>query len=159
MNGNLLLMEVCEFILAPTSKEAIAAKCRMEKLMKQLKAELPTTDDVERTVHRVLNLVGAPTKVMGYRYLVEAICITVRKIEATGMMTKYLYPAIADMFGTTAHRVERDIRRCIERAFDNIENEVKLEYFGSTVDLKSGKVTNREFISKMALVIRNQLGM
>ena len=125
MNGNLLLMAVCEFILAPTSEEAIAAKCRMEELMKQLKAELPTTDDVERTAHRLLNLVGAPTQVMGYRYLVEAICITVRKIEATGMLTKYLYPAIADMFGTTAHRVERDIRRCERRGPVHLRRHVR----------------------------------
>lgn len=159
MNGNHLLLAVCEFILAPNSKEAIAAKCRMEELMKQLKVELPTTDDVERTAHRILTEVGAPTRVKGYQYLVEAICITVRKVEATGMMTKYLYPTIADLFGTTAHRVERDIRQCIERAFDNMDSEVKWGYFGSTVDLKNGKVTNREFINKMALVIRQELGM
>lgn len=157
MNSNELLMAVCEFIVAPTSKEAIAAKCRMAELMKQLKAELPTTDDVERIAHLVLTEVGAPVHLIGHRYMVEAICIAAREPEAINKLTKYLYPTVAERFDTTSSRAERAIRHVIESAFDNMDSDTQKKYFGSTVLRKSGRVTNGEFITRLSLVVRQKL--
>lgn len=159
MNRSHLLLAVCEYILAPTSDEARDAKCRMEDLMKRLKVEMPTTDDVDYAVHEALNEVGTPTSVKGYRYLHTAICIAVREPEAADKMTKYLYPTVADCHGTTASCAERALRHCVERAFEEMDDAVMRRYFGSTVRKKDGKVTNAEFITKMALVIRQKLGM
>lgn len=158
MNSNELLMAVCDFIMAPTRDGAIAAKDRIEALMKDFRVQLPVTDDLERVTHQVLTEVGAPVHLKGHRYLTEAICIAAREPDATNLMTKYLYPTVAKRCDTTANRAERAIRRVIECAFDNMDSNTMKRYFGSTVLRKNGKVTNGEFITKLAIVVRQKLG-
>lgn len=158
MNSKHLLLTLCEFITAPTREEAVAAKIRMEELMKQLKAEIPVTDDVESITQLVLTEVGAPVSLIGHRYAVEAICIAAKDPDATNRMTRYLYPTIAKRFDTTASAVERAILHLVESAFDNMDGDTLKKYFGNTVLRKNGRVTNGEFITRLGLVVRQKLG-
>ena len=65
-------------------------------------------------------------------------------------MTKVLYPAVAQKYGTTPSRVERAIRHAIEVAWDRGDLEILQKYFGYTVSNAKGKPTNSEFIAMIA---------
>ena len=112
---------------------------------------------LEQHVTEILREIGVPAGVVGYRYLREAIILTVHDASITGYMHKALYPNVADAFGTTSSRVARAIRYAIELAWERGNIEVLHEYFGYTVSLNKDKPTNAEFIAMIADHIRLSL--
>ena len=73
-------------------------------------------------------------------------------------VTKKLYPAIAEKFGTTGSRVERSIRHAIESAWDRGEAGEKEELFGYTIHKAKGKPTNSEFIALVTDRLKMEFG-
>ena len=59
-----------------------------------------------------------PAHIKGYKFLRDAILLTMADPEYINAVTKRLYPEIGKMNGTTASRVERAIRHAIEVAWD-----------------------------------------
>ena len=55
----------------------------------------------------------------GYNYLKEGIKIALKQPESLNSITKILYPSIAEKFNTTPQLVERNLRHCITKAYDN----------------------------------------
>lgn len=102
----------------------------------------------------LLHEVGVPPHLSGYRYLLDAICMTVDKAGLTGGMTKVLYPTIAQKHNSTGVRVERSVRHAVEVAFSRCKVETLEKLFGYTVSAVKGKPTNGEFIAMMADRIR-----
>ena len=74
-------------------------------------------------------------------------------------ITKQLYPTIAQMYGTTASRVERAIRHAIEVAWNRGKIETINELFGYTISAGKGKPTNSEFVARIADKIRLEAKM
>lgn len=75
-------------------------------------------------------------------------------MDILNSITKQLYPAIAEQYGTTASRVERAIRHAIEVAWSRGSVETINELFGYTVSAGKGKPTNSEFVALIADKIR-----
>lgn len=71
--------------------------------------------------------------------------------EPGSSVTKEIYPAIAKQFGTTASRVERNIRHAIESAWDRGDLHTIESVFGGSISQDKGKPTNSEFIARMAV--------
>ena len=106
--------------------------------------------DLKDMVTEIIHDVGVPAHIKGYQYLRQAIILTVNDMEIINAVTKVLYPAVADHFGTTPSRVERAIRHAIEVAWDRGDLETLQKYFGYTVNSTKGKPTNSEFIAMIA---------
>ena len=62
-----------------------------------------------------------------------------------------LYMKIAQRFGSTYQRVERSMRMCIEYKFDHMSPSDVKKNFGSSFNSCKGKMTNKEFVTYMAM--------
>lgn len=110
--------------------------------------------EYEAWIDSVFLELGIPQNVKGYDYLMAAVLIATDEPELIQAMTKELYPRVADLFNTTAFRVERSIRHAIELAWSNGETETLNRLFGYTVGVAKGKPTNSNFIAIMANKLR-----
>ena len=78
----------------------------------------------------------------------------VKMYEPGMMMTKELYPALGRAVGSTASRVERNMRHTIERAWSRNDLQARLRYFGATVDPQRGKPTVGEYVARLHRLCR-----
>lgn len=108
----------------------------------------------EVIVYQHLKHLGAPVSLKGYKYLQMAVQRVLEDREYINGVTGRMYPEIANAFGTTPSRVERDIRYVIETVFQNTEPSVVQEYFGNLTNATTGKLTNTQFIAGVAELIR-----
>jgi two-component system response regulator (stage 0 sporulation protein A) len=108
------------------------------------------TRNLDNDVTVIIQEIGIPPHIKGYRYLREAILLVVNRVELLGSITKELYPTIARNHATTPSRVERAIRHAIEVAWSRGNQEVLQGLFGHTVNRDRGKPTNSEFIAMVA---------
>ena len=135
-------------------------------LLKYMNEGLPGTSGahtdadlgVEARVSSFLRLLGVPAHIKGYRYLRKAIITVMRDPEMMSCsVTKLLYPDIAKCYHTTASRVERDMRKAIEAAWDRGNIDYLQHCFGYTVSSLVGRPTNSEFIATVAdMLVLNQ---
>jgi two-component system response regulator (stage 0 sporulation protein A) len=98
-------------------------------------------------VTRVMQELGVPANILGYRYLREAILITVDNPDAIYNMTKVLYPMVAKNFNTTPSRVERGIRHAITHIWDNNGIETMKSNRDSPIYGVKRKPTNSQLIA------------
>ncbi len=110
--------------------------------------------ELEGTVTEIIHEIGVPAHIKGYQYLRSAIVMAVNDMDILNSITKQLYPSIAEMYGTTASRVERAIRHAIEVAWGRGRMDTINDLFGYTVSAGKGKPTNSEFIALIADKIR-----
>jgi len=113
-------------------------------------------ESVRRRAAHYLRLIGMPSHLKGYRYIVEAVAAVVMDHSLGGQVTKRLYPLIAERFQTTAVRVERSIRNAIEITWER-GNLDQVNQLFSYVDEDRGKPTNSAFIAAMADIISMDL--
>ena len=111
-------------------------------------------DDLEMQVTNILRQIGVPAHIKGYSYLRFAIISGVNDPAAIGLVTKVLYPSVANSFNTTATRVERAMRHAIEVAWNRGGTDILDMFFGFTVKPSRGKPTNSEFIAMIADYLR-----
>lgn len=102
----------------------------------------------------ILHRMGVPAHLKGYRYLHRAIQLSAENRELSECVTKLLYPAVAEYFGTTPSCVERAIRSAIGITWSRGSLDVLYDLFGFTVNTRKGKPTNSEFISLVSDKLR-----
>ena len=117
-------------------------------------AHYEAQEDLTVVITEILHQIGVPAHIKGYRYVREAIKLTVENPEMLNSVTKILYPTVAKNFKSTSSRVERAIRHGIETAWDRGDVDVLNSYFGYTIQSQRGKPTNSEFIAMIADDIR-----
>ncbi len=105
-------------------------------------------------IEEALNQLGIPQRLLGYRYLTQAIALVMTDSALLKRLTLSLYPMVADQSATTALRVERSIRHAIEVAWMEGSVDRQYAYFGNTVDERRGKPTSGEFIARVAEHLR-----
>ena len=113
--------------------------------------------DPEYLVRGLLLELGAPDRLVGHPYVVQAILLVVQDRTYIDSITFGLYPQLAVIFDTTASRVERAIRHLVEVTWARGDWEVLNRYFGNTVSAEKGKPTIGEFIARMANVVNQRL--
>lgn len=113
--------------------------------------------DVDKIIHHLLLEVGMPVHIKGYRFSAAALALAVKDPDIIDSMIKGLYPAVAEMFGTTGSRVERAIRHAIEVAWDRGNLDTLQRFFGYTVSNTKGSPTNSEFIARVAQIARDRM--
>lgn len=129
-------------------------KTEVRKTWKPVPDVRENSFDLEAEVTEMIHEVGVPAHIKGYQYLREAIMLSVQNREMLEYITKGLYPAIAEKYGTTPSRVERAIRHAIEVAWNRGRADTLEAVFGYTVSDGKGKPTNSEFIALIADKIR-----
>lgn len=108
--------------------------------------EVQKENSLENKVVWLLRNIGVPIKMVGYKYLRDAIMIAVKDPDALMSITKNVYPDIAGIHGTSSGNVERNIRYVIETAWNRIkEGQVSVTTREVFKNLER-KPTNSEFI-------------
>ena len=105
---------------------------------------------LEEKISNIFIAIGIPPHIKGYAYLREGIRLAVEDPSIINSVTKRLYPAIAEKYGTSASKVERAIRHGIEVAWNRQRTEAINAVFGVRVYIGSEKPTNSEFIALVA---------
>lgn len=105
---------------------------------------------VEAEVSSLLHDLGIPTHIRGYKYIRDGILLLYNNDNVTTLVTKEVYPHIADKYETTSTRVERAIRHAIEISWARGDIKLMEEIFGNSVDFERSRPTNAEFLSTLA---------
>ena len=95
-------------------KEVAETIIRMIVQEERAQLDSASLSDFEEAATFILGEFGIPAHTKGYRYLREAIVLVAQSPFLVEGITKSLYPAIADLHGTTSARVERVVRHAIE---------------------------------------------
>ncbi len=144
------------YILKPFDMDILAARIRqLAEIRLPVEDELnmqyrEQSRDLQQEVTEIIHEIGIPAHIKGYMYLREAILMVVEEVELLGMITKALYPRVAERYDTTPSRVERAIRHAIEVAWARNNIEIIKNFFGYTINIERGKPTNSEFIALVA---------
>ncbi len=92
---------------------------------------------------------SAPVNLAGYQQAKAAVAYCVDNYDRQSYVTKDVYPYVAELYDSTAKRVERNIRTFIEAAWERGDIEKLNKLFGYTVSQHKGRPTNKEFIALM----------
>ena len=110
--------------------------------------------DVRKAVDRALADLGIPDHLLGYAYLQTAIAMAVKEPEAVYAMTAFVYPGVAQHYGTTGRLAERAIRHAIETGWNRCDSAMRDLYFGGKIKPGRQRPTNAEFIARIANIVR-----
>lgn len=105
---------------------------------------------VEVEVSSLLHDLGIPSHVRGYKYIREGIMLLYTSREVVNLVTKDIYPEIANRYNTTSSRVERAIRHAIEISWIRGDLKIMEDIFGNSIDFERSKPTNSEFLTTIA---------
>lgn len=105
--------------------------------------------EVDPNICTELVKLQVPASLKGYPYICYAINWVVD--NTTDFSMTELYMKVAQRFGSTYQRVERSMRKCIEYTFDHMSPRDIKKNFGSSFDDCKGKMTNKEFVTYVAM--------
>lgn len=102
---------------------------------------------VRSKITYLLRLLGIPSSIRGYRYVVETIEFVIEHSSEEVFITKFIYPLLARKYGATSERIERDIRTAISHAkADSL-------YYKAIFNTEERR-SNKRFICELAEFIR-----
>ncbi|MBE5803865.1 MAG: sporulation transcription factor Spo0A [Clostridiales bacterium] len=81
-------------------------------------ASLSEAENPEQVVAEMLQRIGIPVHLNGYRFLLRSALMVLDHPECLTGITRTLYPAVAHYCNTTASRVERSIRHAINMTWE-----------------------------------------
>lgn len=105
---------------------------------------------LDERISSIFMNIGIPAHIKGYKFLRTGIELAVESPQIINNITKMLYPSIAEIYDTTASKVERAIRHAIEVAWNKGKIENLNSLFGIKVYSPNEKPTNGEFIALIA---------
>ena len=117
---------------------------------KEQLAKISQRGDVEIEVSSLLHSLGIPSHVRGYQYIREGILLIYESDKIVTLVTKEVYPRIANKYSTTSTRVERAIRHAIEISWVRGDLKLMEKMFGNSIDFERAKPTNSEFLTTIA---------
>lgn len=129
----------------------------MADLKQSMAEKLKPDDTLEGIVRDLFLEFSVPDHLLGYDYAVMAVTMAVEDVKWVNNITFGLYPHIAVAFDTTASRVERAIRYFIEETIDRGNQELITKHFGHYINPDSGKVSNGEFVARMANLVKQKM--
>ena len=113
--------------------------------------------NLEIEIINTLHKLGIPANIKGYRYLQDAIKMVVNNSNLLNVITKELYPSVADKNNTTPSRVERAIRHAIEVGGEKGNIFAMQDIFNLSISRGKSRPKNSEFIAKISEKIRLEL--
>lgn len=104
----------------------------------------------EYIVTQYLMKLGVPTSVTGFGYIKSGVLYLLKEENRRVLVTKELYPKIAEEYNCTPQKVERAIRTAIGKA----ERKGTKELQKILYDREDFKLTNSEFITLVTAKVR-----
>ena len=146
---------LCALAMADSPYQREAA---MKKLTEALndRRQPPEPPQVEALANKLLLQCGVPEHLAGHDYLLQAIVATAHE-KRMPPLGKELYPRVAQVFDTTPASVDRGIRHAIDTASNQVDPEELTRIFGNSIDPSKRKPTSREFISRIASIVREKM--
>lgn len=113
-------------------------------------------DSIESKTIKILHDIGIPSHLKGFQYLLEAISMVSKDFSLINSVVKKLYPSIAKKFDTTPINVERAMRNTLDTALSRGAGSNLSVLLGYDIIKENSKVTNSEFIARVASQIRSE---
>ena len=111
----------------------------------------------DKEIRTVLRNIGVPTHLKGFEGACACVKIVLEHPDYMDSFVRDVYGAAAKELGSSGSRVERAIRHAVSYVFENTDVEVLERYFGHTIGIKTGKVTNKCFIATIADYIKMEV--
>lgn len=117
--------------------------------------------ETEEAARAVVSRCGIPKRMYGWQYLSMAVALvaSMPENERKGrIVTKVIYPCVAEQCGSTGPRVERAIRTSVEYAWDMTDDD---SYFHKLLDVVVSvhicKPVNSDAIYELAYEVERML--
>ena len=120
---------------------------RLQDMARKLEEPAAAQVDMRTAVTNALLELGIPTKILGFRYLCEAV-LEYRNHPGQ-LVTKELYPAVGKRCGASAIQVERSIRSAICKAWEHRDEAVWRSWFSCGPGEPLKRPSNAVFITAM----------
>lgn len=135
------------YIIKPFS--ILALEKRITDIFSSSNLHLKRNESVDLAVSQILHNLGIPSHIRGYKYIRDGILIIYNN-DSVSLITKEIYPQIANKYETTPSRVERAMRHAIEVSWIRGDLSLMEDLFGFSVSSDKSKPTNSEFLSTIA---------
>ena len=148
-----LEMTICNVLCAENEEDREAAMMELKRAMQQHERKT----DVDGEIRDLFLECGVPDHLNGYEVAVKAVQLVIEDKKILNDITTGLYPALATTFNSSISKVERAIRNTVTETFLR-GNLTRLDqYFGNFINPKSGKVSNGEFVGRMANLVKSRI--
>lgn len=109
---------------------------------------------IREVVENELLYLGVDPSIKGFQCITECILYYILngKDFYHVSITKELYPAVAELLGTTKERIERNTRKTVEKCILNSGT-----FPAEICERNSGKVTNSTFIAYVLLEVKRKI--
>lgn len=147
------------FLVKPTDFEVFRDRIRdvMERKKRGVPAErMSSRQKLLTEITVIIQRLGVPASCQGFGFLRTAIELSISDPKMLDEVTKRMYPTVAEIYGSTPSRVERNMRHAIETAWSRGDIAYMEKLFGYTVDAERGKPTNSAFIAAVTDYIHLQ---
>lgn len=137
------------FMLKPVDMDVVNSRL-IDLVMHKEEMIVVKSNKIETEVSVLLHDLGIPTHVRGYQYIREGVMLLYASDGISSLVTKEIYPKIANKYQTTSSRVERAIRHAIEISWSRGDIKLMEDLFGNSIDFDRSRPTNSEFLSTLA---------
>lgn len=137
------------FMLKPFDANSLENRIK-DIFEKDCLAKFREVENIEIEVSTLLHNLGIPSHVRGYQYIREGVLLIYESSKIVTLVTKEIYPKIANKYETTSSRVERAIRHAIEISWVRGDLKLMERIFGNSIDFERSKPTNSEFLTTLA---------
>jgi len=137
------------FMLKPVDMDVVNSRL-IDLVMHKDEMKVVKSNKIESEVSVLLHDLGIPTHVRGYQYIREGVMLLYASDGISSLVTKEIYPKIANKYQTTSSRVERAIRHAIEISWSRGDIKLMEDLFGNSIDFDRSRPTNSEFLSTLA---------
>lgn len=103
------------------------------------------TSDIDSYIYSLLNSSNILPNLKGYRYISDAIKLCVEDETRLSNVVKGIYLELAENYSTTSSSIERSIRNCILKAWEDDQLKGFCNFVGISVPNK--KLSNATFLS------------
>ena len=137
------------FMLKPVDMDVVNSRL-IDLVMHKEEMKVVKSNKIESEVSVLLHDLGIPTHVRGYQYIREGVMLLYASDGISSLVTKEIYPRIANKYQTTSSRVERAIRHAIEISWSRGDIKLMEDLFGNSIDFDRSRPTNAEFLTTIA---------
>ena len=143
--------QVDSVMLKPCTTQSVAD--RVAEVLALDAQDAPACQDPYDYITALLVRLSAPTSQQGFRFLRRGILLLMK--EPGQQLTKSLYPAIAEEFGTSVVNVEKALRTTVTTAWSNRRDEVWRAYFPLAPSGQIPKPTAGQFLTRLADAVQS----
>ena len=111
------------------------------------------SENYHRVTNLLLNFKFQPES-LGFEYLRSAVLYYLDTNHSTAGITTEVYPLLAQKYNTKEASIERNIRMCVENAYENGGLLTLNDYYGAVVYTNKFKFSNSEIISILVELIK-----